>query len=305
MARRRRRGAQRARPGRAQRRRGDPARRPLSSAASTSAAGSATSTPTSDTERSTSVTRPKSRSIAMSESASTPNPAIAVTPRRPRRRPCAGRRAAAPPPCRGRPARSWRWRSDSSTLNSVEIAITSAPSVTDIGFSGTRSANSTSADQPRGEHDRHERHQRAAAVAPEGDQQDQGDGRERSEQRDDPPPRRGDLSAGLGGEHRQPDEPGADPRGGMQARAHPFDHPLLLLEGHQADAERERGRAAVGGDHVLGEVGRDRVEQAADLAASVSALRLACRLFRPPHANRSGSEKAGHSCARPQPLAAL
>ena len=33
-------------------------------------------------------------------------------------------------------ARSWRKRSDSSTLNSVEIAITSVPRVADIGLSG-------------------------------------------------------------------------------------------------------------------------------------------------------------------------
>ena len=50
-------------------------------AASTSAAGSATSTPTSDTLRSISVTRPKSRSMRMSDSASTPKPAIAVDAR--------------------------------------------------------------------------------------------------------------------------------------------------------------------------------------------------------------------------------
>ncbi len=44
--------------------------------------------------------------------------------------------------------RSWRKRSDSSTLNSVEIAITSAPSVADIGFSGIPIMNRISADQP-------------------------------------------------------------------------------------------------------------------------------------------------------------
>ena len=73
----------------------------------------------------------------MSEAISTAKPAIAVTPEASTAAPGgrvgpldrhAGVRAA-----RAAPRRS---AADSSTLNSVEIAITSAPSVTDIGFSG-------------------------------------------------------------------------------------------------------------------------------------------------------------------------
>jgi hypothetical protein len=48
----------------------------------------------------------------------------------------------------------------------------------------------------------------------------------------------------------------------MKARAHGIDQALLLGEPHQADAKRKRGCAAVGGDHILGEVGRDHAEQA-------------------------------------------
>ena len=47
---------------------------------SASTDGSTSITPPSDTVRSTSVTSPKSRSIAMLENVSTPNPAIAVIP---------------------------------------------------------------------------------------------------------------------------------------------------------------------------------------------------------------------------------
>ena len=42
----------------------------------------------------------------------------------------------------------------------------------------------------------------------------------------------------------------------MQTRAHPFDHVLLLLQRHQANAEGERGVMPVGADDVLGEVGK-------------------------------------------------
>ena len=84
----------------------------------------------------------------MLESTSTPNPAIAVMPEAstaiPVERYVRPSASASSYPA----ARSWRKRSDSSTLNSVEIAITSAPSVADIGFSGIPVANRISADQP-------------------------------------------------------------------------------------------------------------------------------------------------------------
>ena len=84
----------------------------------------------------------------MLDRVSTPKPAIAVIPLASTADPvkwyvrasaCAGSRPA---------RRSARNRSDSSTLNSVEIAITSAPSVADIGLSGIRVANRISDDQP-------------------------------------------------------------------------------------------------------------------------------------------------------------
>ena len=47
---------------------------------STSTAGSTSNTPASETDRSISVTKPKSRSIVMSEKIRTPKPTIAVIP---------------------------------------------------------------------------------------------------------------------------------------------------------------------------------------------------------------------------------
>ena len=49
----------------------------------------------------------------------------------------------------------------------------------------------------------------------------------------------------------------------MQARAHRFDQPLLLVQAHQADPESQRGGAVIRSDHILGEVGRDRRQQGA------------------------------------------
>ena len=95
------------------------------------------------------VTRPKSRSIAMSEAIRTAKPAIAVTPEAstaaPVERVGARQRVARLEARRRAPRGSARY---SSTENSVEIAITSALSAADIGFSGTPSSHSTSADQP-------------------------------------------------------------------------------------------------------------------------------------------------------------
>src|SRR3954471_19738041 len=116
--------------------------------ASTRTAGSTTRTPSSDTVRSTTVTQPKSRSMRMSDTARTAKPAIAVTPlastAAPVERYVRAIASRSPYPA----ARSWRKRSLSRTLNSVEIAMTSAPSVTDIGLRSMRSAKSRSADQP-------------------------------------------------------------------------------------------------------------------------------------------------------------
>ena len=184
---------------------------------------------------------------------------------RPPPRRCGGSCGAAPRRCRSPASRSWRWRSESSTLNSVEIAITSAPSVTDIGLSGTLTANRISADQPV-----------ASTIGTSGT----------SARRRSPRKARSSTSATadqarpaaspgaatgrrprarLRRQHRQADEARVHTGGRMQARAHLFDQPLLAVEPHQADAERERRHAPVGRDHVLGEVRRDRAEQAVDL----------------------------------------
>ena len=162
-----------------------------------------------------------------------------------------------------------------------------------------------------GQRDRRERHERPAHVAAEGQQQHERDDREARQQRLDTSQRRGDRGGRLGGEHRQPDELRADARRRVQARAHLVDQLLLLLQAHQADAEGERGHAAVGRDHVLGEVRRDRAaagrRSAPASAWSVWPPLCLCPSARPSAAaaNRSGSEKAGHSRARPQPLAVL
>ncbi len=161
-------------------------------------AGSATSTPT---QRDAQVDQRHQAEVAQhadvrqhehAEPGRSPSP-----PRRRPRRPCGGRCAAAPAIVSCPARRSWRWRSDSSTLNSVEIAITSAPSVTDIGFSGTRTANRTSADQPVASTIGTSGDERAAAVAAERDQQHQRDGREPDQQRLQAPPGIGDLGARL------------------------------------------------------------------------------------------------------------
>ena len=116
-----------------------------------------------------------------------------------------------------------------------------------------------------GEHDRRERHEGSAPISPEGEQQHERDRREPGQQRDQAPPGRGDLSPRLGRQHGKPDQARADAGRGMQARAHRIDQLLLLVEAHQADAERQRRGAQVGRDHVLREIGRDRSEQACDL----------------------------------------
>ena len=93
------------------------------------------------------MTMPNSCSMRTSENTSTAKPAIAVAPEASTAAPVERyvRRSAR----RRRPARALlAVAAVSSTANSVESAITSIPSVADIGFSGTRSANRTSADQP-------------------------------------------------------------------------------------------------------------------------------------------------------------
>ena len=125
--------------------------------------------------------------------------------------------------------------------------MTSAPSVTDIGFSGMRSAKSTSADQPVasaiGISGTSARCQRA-----EGDEQHERDRGQAGEQRDaaaaTATTRRALASAASTG---RPGQVGAHARpAGAGGRASSSMHLLLAVERHQADAEGERRGAPVG-----------------------------------------------------------
>ena len=95
--------------------------------------------------------------------------------------------------------------------------MTSAPSVTDIGFSGTRSANSTSADQPVastiGTSGTSARATPRSAIS-----RTSADGQQPGEQREQPAPVGGDLGVGLGGQDRQAGELRPDARGRPLAR---------------------------------------------------------------------------------------
>ena len=142
-------------------------------------------------------------------------------------------------------ARSWRKRSDSSTANSVEIAITSAPSVADIGLSGTRVANRTSADQPVASAIGIERHERPLGTAEDREQHEPDRG-EAGEQRQQSPPWRAQLGVRLGGDDGRARPAARVTRPAGSARAHRVDHVLLVLQVHQADPERERRGVASG-----------------------------------------------------------
>ena len=152
------------------------------------------------------------------------------------------------------------------------------------------------------EHDRHQRHERAAH------------GRRGRPAAAPARPPRGRRAASPGAATgRRPAEPDcaastgrptrlrADPARRVQARAHPFDQLLLAVEAHQADAERERRHAAVGGDHVLGEVRRDRlpagpVDRAASRGRRVAPGRRSCAGW--------SLEQVGQRERRAQPRAA-
>ena len=94
------------------------------------------------------MTKPKSRSIFTSLAISTAKPGVAVT--------AGGEDGGAGARVGGAqrlgdrqpaPRSSWK-RAERMTLNSVAIAIVSAPSAADIGLSGIWLSQSTSADQP-------------------------------------------------------------------------------------------------------------------------------------------------------------
>ena len=196
-----------------------------SRSAITSAAGSATSTPTSDTLRSISVTRPKSRSMRMSESVSTPKPAIAVMPD-----------AATAAPVRAVRAPQ---RLDRVAPGDPLLAVALGQQHAELG----RDRDHQRAERDRHrvqrhahgeqdqrrparrEHDRHERRERAPAIAAERDREHQRDRREARRAvspvaaTGSPPARRTAPRAPAG-------RPGCalHPLRRMQARAHRFDH---------------------------------------------------------------------------------
>ena len=175
--------------------------------------------------------------------------------------------------------------------------MTSAPSVTDIGFSGMRRANSTSADQPV-----------ASAIgisgtsarspAAEGGEQHERDGEQAGEQGQQAPPGRGHGGVGLGGEHRQPGEVGPHARraGGVRRRI-VLEHVVLAVQRHQPDAEGQR--RACGGPGVI-----TPCEKYGGTASS-SAVDLLARAGCLASLNRSGSENAGQTSAAPQPRFSL
>ena len=173
--------------------------------------------------------------------------------------------------------------------------MTSAPSVTDIGLSGMRSANSTSADQPVasaiGTSGTSARCQRA-----EDREQDGATASRPATSVEHPPPRRRDAVVGLGGEDRQAGQLGAHAGGRVEPVAHALDDAPAGVERHEADAEGQRRRPPVAADHALREVRRHRVQQRLDLLATSRSA---------PPAKRSGSENAGHSSALPQPRLAV
>src|SRR3954447_1610795 len=99
--------------------------------------------------------------------------------------------------------------------------MTSAPSVTDIGFSGMRVRYRISADQPvasaigtsgtsarRGRRNASRSTAATASRPARAEKDPRRDGEKAGDEREDPPPRRGDLVVRLGREHGQSGEPG-------------------------------------------------------------------------------------------------
>ena len=175
------------------------------------------------------------------------------------------------------------------------MAITSVPSVADIGFSGMPIRNRISADQPvantigiSGTSARSGERSTASSTSADGEQA--------RHQGEEAVGGRGQRGVGLGGQDGQTGERGRNPRRRMQARAHVLDDLLLARQRHQPDPERQRRLAAIGGDHRLGEVGRHRGQEALICAW------VRCVLDRLAVENRSGSDSAGHSVEAEQPL---
>ena len=216
------------------------------------------STPSSETARSTTVTKPKSRSMRMSETTSTANPAIAVAPRRRTARAGGavgagqrlGDRVAVDPllavALRQQHAELGRDRDDQRaqrrpTSGSAAPGWRTAPAPT-----SRRPARSA----PAGTSARSGRRYTASRASD--------DEQEAAEHGEQAAPGRGDLALASAASTGRPTTwaPHAGRR--VESVAHLLDHLLLAVQRHQPDAERHRGQAPVGRDHGLGEVRRAR-----------------------------------------------
>ena len=185
---------------------------------STSTAGSTIITPSSETDRSTTVTTPKSRSILMPDSISTAKPAIAVDARGHHR-----------PPGGGVGDRQRRGR---VAAGLPLLAVALGQQHAELGGDGDhqraqRDRHRVEGDAhreqhqrrpPAGQRDRDQRHQRPPGPPVHG-QQHQRDGQQGQHHRCQAPPVRRHLRVGLGGQHGQADQLGADPRRGGLAAA--------------------------------------------------------------------------------------
>ena len=184
----------------------------------------------------------------------------------------------------------------------MEIAITSAPSVADIGLSGIRVANRISDDQPvasaigtSGTSARSTVRRTANSTSPTANSPASSISIRR-------PDEDSDASACAASTGRPASE-ALTPGRRVQMRSHVVDHLLLPRQRHQANPERERRLAVIGRDHRLGEVRRHRLQQARDLSRSISELPHELAVAWLPEQNRSGSDSAGHSVALAHPFA--
>ena len=157
------------------------------------------------------------------------------------------------------------------------MAITSAPSVTDIGLSSTSSGpgrspstNRIPPDQPV-----------ASAIGISGTAAARGERRTTSSTRNTPTRAASSVSARRAGDESAPLASAAStgrpttaaltPVGRVEAVLDVVHHLLLAVERHQPDPERQVGGLAVARDHALGEVGRAPGEAAARTFALVGA----------------------------------
>ncbi len=257
----------RARPARPARQRGQ-----LAAPRSTSTAGSTTARRPSATARSTTVTRPKLRTMAMSESASTPKPAIAVTPGDEHRR--AGRAVRAPQ----RPATSWPRQpllAEALGEQHAELGGDRDDQRAERGRHRVERIGATSERGPaRGQRDRDQRHDRAADVG--GRRPSSASPTATRPSSSVPRRRHGSVRRSLASaaEHRQAGEPGAHARRRVRARARIASMTCCWRSSGMSRMPKARlASRAVARDDRAGEVARHGGEQAAHLGARGRAAR--------------------------------